>query len=241
VKLPHSWDGVFAALEPKVLPELRKIADIRENPYALIRTQILSLEHQLASSSAHQQGGWIFPFVPPPSGADQFDSKIVTAVYFTHLSTSIYRAKSLTARSKIARCAQKLVDALDELKPDQKELLLTFLPDRRAVAFDDYIAATRELKDRALEIRKYAGRGWGKATSQSRHMFVDQLLNAAADHGGRLTLNKRNGRGSLMDALDLLSGYLPKAFSRGLSFSQLSRWRRTWLQNCEKKFGRTRS
>jgi hypothetical protein len=231
----------MASLEPEVLPKLRKIADIRENPYASLYTHILSSAHQRASSSAHQLGEWIFPFFPPISGADRFDAKIVTAVYGTHVMTSMSRAKSLTARSKIARCAQELADALDELKPDQKELLLTFLPEHRAMAFDDYIAATRELKDRALEIHKLAGRSWGKATSQSRHMFVDQLLNAAADHGGRLTLNKRNGRGSLMDALDLLSGYLPNSFARGLSFSQLSRWRRTWVQNREKKFGKTRS
>jgi hypothetical protein len=228
----HGWRD----LDPAVLAELRKIAAIRENPYVLMHAQYVSLHNQ----HVLQNGGALDDLIVPPiTEAEQFDSKIKSAVWVAHLTIALSSPKKLTARKQIARCARELADTLQALRRDDKEILLHFLPHRRASTFEDFITATRELAHEARDICSLAGRPSSWQRRQARRSFVNLLLEAADDVGGKLTLNKRNERGSLKEAVDLLLPFLPPEFSKGLSFSVLSRLRRVWVQNRKRKSSRT--
>jgi hypothetical protein len=80
-------------LDPAVLAELRQKAAIREHPFALLRAQYVSLHNQYASLAA-QEGDLVAPMFPPPTAADQFDSKIETAIYIAHLRIALSNPKS---------------------------------------------------------------------------------------------------------------------------------------------------
>lgn len=117
---PRGWRD----LDPAVLAELRKIAGIRENPYAVLRAQYVQLHNQYAL-----QEGWPGDWIPPPTTeADQFDSKIKSAVWVAHLTIALSSPKRLTARKQIARCARELANTLQALRRDEIEILLHFLP-----------------------------------------------------------------------------------------------------------------
>jgi len=226
VKL-HGWRD----LDPAVLAKLRKIAAIRENPYASLHAQYVLLHNQYALSAA-QEGELVVPIMPPITAADRFDSKIETAVYAAHFSIALGSPKKLAARKQIARCAQELANTLQALRRDEKEILLHFLPDRRASTFDDFIAATCELADEARDICSLAGRPSGWLRQRAQRSFVNGLLDAA---DGKLTPNVRSERGTLVDAIKLLLPYLPQEISKMPSFSTLKRLRNTWVQNRKRK------
>jgi hypothetical protein len=228
VKL-HSWRD----LDPAVLAELRKIAAIRENPYALLRAQYVLSHNQYALLSA-QEGNLVVPIIPPTTAADQFDSNIEAAVYVAHCTIALGSAKKLTARKQIARCAQELANALQALRRGEKDLLVHFLPHRRQAAFDDFITATRKLADEARLICSLAGRPSSQLRRQAQRFFVNHLLDAAADADGKLTLNARSERGTLVDAIELLLPYLPQEISKRPSFSTVKRLRDAWVQNRKK-------
>jgi hypothetical protein len=96
--------------------------------------------------------------------------------------------------------------------------------------------ATRELADEARLICRLAGRPSGWLRREARHRFVNDLLDAAAAAGGKLTLNARSERGTLVDAIKLLLPYLPQEISKMPSFSTLKRLRDAWVQNLKRKF-----
>jgi hypothetical protein len=225
VKL-HGWRD----LDPAVLAELRKIAKIRENPYALLHAQYVLLHNQYALSAA-QEGELVAPIMPPITAADRFDSKIETAVYVAHFSIALRSPKKLAARKQIARCAQELANTLQALRRDEKEILLHFLPHRRASIFEDFITETRELADEARDICSLAGRPSGWLRQRAQRFFVNRLLDAA---DGKLTLNARRERGTLIDAIELLLPYLPQEISKRPSFSSLKRLRGAWVQKRKK-------
>jgi hypothetical protein len=185
-----------------------------------LHAQYVSLHNQYASLAA-QEGDLVAPMFPPPTVADQFDSKIETAIYIAHLRIALSNPKKLTARKKIAHCAQELAHTLQALKREEKDVLVHFLPYGRQAIFDDFIVATRELADEARLIC---------------HRFVNDLLDAAAAAGGKLTLNARSERGTLVDAIKLLLPYLPQEISKMPSFSTLKRLRDAWVQNLKRKF-----
>jgi hypothetical protein len=222
-------------LDPAVLAELRQKAAIREHPFALLHAQYVSLHNQYASLAA-QEGDLVAPMFPPPTVADQFDSKIETAIYIAHLRIALSNPKKLTARKKIAHCAQELAHTLQALKREEKDVLVHFLPYGRQAIFDDFIVATRELADEARLICRLAGRPSGWLRLEARHRFVNDLLDAAAAAGGKLTLNARSERGTLVDAIKLLLPYLPQEISKMPSFSTLKRLRDAWVQNLKRKF-----
>ena len=223
-------------LDPAVLAEVRKIFAIHEHPFALLHAQYVSLQNQYAL-----QHGTLDEFmVPPRTAAEEFDSKIDTAIYMAHLSIALSNPKKLTARKKIAHYAQGLASTLRALKREEKDVLVHFLPHSRQATFDDFIAATRELADEARLICRLAGRPLGWLTREARHQFVNRLLDAAAAADGNLTLNPRTERGTLVDAIELLLPYLPKEMSkRPPSFSTLKRLRKAWGQNRKRKLKRT--
>jgi hypothetical protein len=77
-------------------------------------------------------------------------------------------------------------------------------------------------------------RGPGKWEERVRKQFVSGLLDAAALAGGELGVNRRNGRGSLVDAVNLLRPHLPELFQHGLSVSTLRPLKAAWLKNRKK-------
>lgn len=222
----HGWRD----LDPAVLAELRKIASIRESPYALMHAQYVSLHNQ----QVLQNGGALDDLISPPTTkTDQFDSKIKAAVWVTHVAIALSSPKKLTARKQIARCARELADTLQALRRDDKEILLHFLPHRRASTFEDFITATRDLADEARDICSLAGRSSSRSRRVTQRCFVNHLLDAA---DGKLTLNARSERGTLVDAVELLLPYLPQEISKKPpSFSTLKRLRDAWVQNRKKE------
>jgi len=70
----------------------------------------------------------------------------------------------------------------------------------------------------------------GKGEERVRKQFVSGLLDAAALAGGELGVNRRNGRGSLVDAVDLLKPLLPELFQHGLSAYTLRTLKEAWLK-----------
>jgi hypothetical protein len=220
-------------LDPAVLAELRKIAAIRENPYALLHAQYVSLHNQRALTLDDLM-------VPPTTAAEEFDSKIRSAIYVAHFCIALSNSKKLIARKEIARCARALASVLQALKRDDKEILLHFLPYRRQATFDDFVTATRELADEARQICSLAGRPSGRSRRETQHSFVNHLLDAVNDAGGKLTLNARSERGTLIEAIKLLLPYLPQEISKMPSFSTLKRLRDAWGSKSEKKSKRPR-
>src|SRR5262249_2883170 len=223
-------------LDPAVLAELRKIAAIREHPFALLHAQYVSLHNQYASLAA-QEGELVVPMIPPTTAAERFDLRIETAVHVAHLTIAWSSPKKLTARKQVAHYAQGLANTLRALRQDEKDLLVHFLPYRRRATFDDFVTATRELADEARQICSLAGRPSGRSRRVTQHCFVNHLLDAVNEADGKLTLNARNERGTLVDAIKLLLPYLPEEISkRAPSFSTLKRLRDAWVQNRKRKF-----
>jgi len=210
-------------LDPAVLAKLRKIAAIRENPYASLQA--------MQAKYAFLQGELDVP--PPATAADQFDLKIRAAIDVAHFCIALSHPKKLTARKEIARCAQELANVLQALRRQEKDLLVLFLPHCRQATFDDFVAATRELADEARHICSLAGRPLGRVRRITRRAFVNCLLSAA---GGKLTLNARTERGTLVDAVELLLPYLPQEISKMPSFSTLKSLRRAWGKKRKKEF-----
>jgi hypothetical protein len=118
---PHGWRD----LDPAVIAELRKLAAIRENPYALLHAQYVSLRNQYALSSA-QEDDLPVPMFPPITEAEQFDSNIMSAIWVAHLSIALSSPKKLTTRKKIARCARELAKTLRHSAETIKRYCSTF-------------------------------------------------------------------------------------------------------------------
>ena len=113
----HGWPELDSA----VLVKLRKIADVRENPYGALYRQIV-LAHNQRASLFPQEGEFIAPIFPVPStAAEEFDSKIKGALYTAHFSIALTKSKKLETRKEIASCAQELFNTLHTLKRDDKE------------------------------------------------------------------------------------------------------------------------
>jgi hypothetical protein len=221
VKPSYRWAGVLAKRLPDtaVLDRLRDIAAIRENPYYLLYDRV-----------AAKQGERI----PITGSLDRFDSRIISAVYVTHLIFTLSSSKELKTRKQIARCSQELAGTLKALTRGEKQILIHFLDNSSQATFDDFIAATQTL---AIEARRICSLAKGPKSMrhkrEAKRLLVNALLDAAADAGGNLTLNQRSERGTLIDAIEVLLPYLPKEISERSSFSTLRRLREPWAQNRE--------
>jgi hypothetical protein len=76
------------------------------------------------------------------------------------------------------------------------------------------------------------GKPAGAVRDQAFHDFVYGLLEAAARTGGRLTLEKNIGRGTLISVLERLRGYLPIGFvPKRPPFSTLQRIKREFEES----------
>jgi hypothetical protein len=184
----HGWPDI----DPADLAKLRKIAVIRENPYASLYRQIILSHNQRALEDT-----LIAPIFPVPStAAEEFDSKIKAAVYTAHFTIALTNSKKLETRKQIARCAQELANVLRTLKKDEKDILVHFLPHRRQATFDDFVTATRELAAEARHICSLAGRPSGRFRQVTQRSFVTLILDAAADAHGPVSLAARNAQRS---------------------------------------------
>jgi hypothetical protein len=97
------------------------------------------------------------------------------------------------------------------------------------------LEAVSDLAERLYELERLKRDGRpNKWAEIIRKRFVNSLLDAAYEAGGDLGVNRRNGRGSLVDAVNLLKPHLPKLFRRGLSPSTLKTIKTAWLKTRKK-------
>jgi hypothetical protein len=175
--------------------------------------------------------------IPPGIGLwgahEKFAFDVMNVVRMVHDYGNLFDASKLKRHKEIAFHARELVKHLKA--SDEKKLV--------AIVSSDTISAITGLArgaERAGHLAKTKRQGnWPLKVRKS---YVEGLLDAAANAGGRLTLNRRREGGSLVDALRLLNPYLPKEgvlaqSSDDKSFSTLRRiydpWckDRPWLKN----------
>ncbi len=224
--LPTTLYTLHPQLEPKVFDELAKLAGIQESPYPILKVD------ELAKAAGIQENVTFFTSV-----RKEFEREIMVALTAAHIGAAIIGGSKKLMRTKtIAREAKALTDTLGRMRTKEKDILACFLPYGRSEVFDDFIVFARELAKCANEVLRM-GKVSKRATALRvmRRALVGALLNAAATARGKLTLNKRSDRGSLVEALELLKPYLPPEMSEHLSFSNLVTLRRAWVKKHKKK------
>jgi hypothetical protein len=87
------------------------------------------------------------------------------------------------------------------------------------------IATVNHLEKQARDFERYGRIKLSRAKTAEvlRKIFVSKLLEAANEAGGHLGLTPRNGRGSLVEVINLLQPYLPAEFQTKLSIATLRR------------------
>jgi hypothetical protein len=129
---------------------------------------------------------------------------------------------SCTPSSKVSTKARRHARELKEALKALSHLLPS--ADRHIVAVSEVAKALHPL-ERFTTIKRP-----GKRAEIFRKRFVENLLHAADKAGGQLGLNRRNGRGSLVEVINLLQPYLPAESQHGLSAPTLRRVKETWLK-----------
>jgi hypothetical protein len=136
----------------------------------------------------------------------------------THRAEAIKYAHELPHR-KIAQYARGLATLLKT----SNTLHLTFLMGRTP-NIEYFAEALDELNYRCRMVGGLVkGRRVARDINGTRHQFVRMLLENAEQAGGRLTLDRRNEAGSLVESIELLKPFLPKEVSGKLSFSTVRR------------------
>jgi hypothetical protein len=169
--------------------------------------------------------------IPPGIGLwgphKKFAFDVLKCIRIVHDYGNILNASKIKRLKEIAYHADELAQ---HLKASDKKKLF-------AVISSDTIRGITGLArgaQRAKKLTKAPRRG--KWPVKIRKAYVEGILDAAAAAGGRLTLNRRNEGGSLVEALSLLNHYLPKEgvlgpLSKEWSFSTLRRIYDPWLRN----------
>jgi hypothetical protein len=139
-----------------------------------------------------------------------FDAAIEDMISFVHYVATCSNATMPKTAANIGRLACRLSTELES-----SGLSGWFLASD--VAAINHLAKQVQVFERSSRIAPRA------RAAAVRKYFVSQLLEAANDVGGRLGINQRNGRGSLVEVIDLLRPYLPAEFQRGLSARTLRR------------------
>jgi hypothetical protein len=114
----------------------------------------------------------------------------------------------LEGASKAGRLVDKLENLLDA-NPNLSRGL-----GWRMEVFGDLSEGLHKLE----QFKKQRPKKWAMTI---RWRFVNDLLDAVHHAGGELGVNLRNGRGALIDAIELLQPHLPNDFRHGLSASTL--------------------
>jgi hypothetical protein len=161
----------------------------------------------------------------PTTPREEFRSMIIANIEEAHYLAASANKTTLKMKKigSLARELKKILAASNE------QYLSQLLPS----PVEHYISALNDLAKEAQRIgrRKKAKVSPSKMLTLYRMLFVHRLLDAAYNAGGRLGVNSRTGRGSLVDAIEILKPYLPAEFSQKLSVETLRRIKREWVKN----------
>jgi hypothetical protein len=156
-----------------------------------------------------------------------FVSEVLKCIRMVHDYGNILNASKIKRIKEIDHHAHKLAQ---HLKASDKKKLFAIVSSDTIQGISGLARGARRAKQLAKAPRQ------GKWPVTLRKAYVEGILDAAAAAGGRLTLNRRNEGGSLVEALSLLNPYLPKEgvlrpLSKEWSFSTLRRIYDPWLRN----------
>jgi hypothetical protein len=168
--------------------------------------------------------------IPPGIGLwrphEKFVFDVKKCIRMVHDYGNILDASKLKRLKEIAYHADELAQ---HLKASDKKKLFAVVSSDTIRGITGLARGARRAKLLAKAPRR------GKWPVTLRIAYVEGILDAAAAAGGRLTLNRRNEGGSLVEALSLLNPYLPKEgvlrpLSKAWSFSTLRRIYDPWLR-----------
>jgi len=143
------------------------------------------------------------------------------------IKTAHWRADDDPSPLKKAKKTRKLAGQLEEALHQDGDLL-------RYLPFSD-VRAVSNLVNALYKLERDKKRGRPKKWATTiRKRFVNGLFDAVHDAGGELGLNRRNGRGSLVDAIEKLRPHLPNEFRRGLGEETLVKLKQVWVKNRKK-------
>ena len=198
-------------LDPKVMSKLVQLARIIESPFPRVENI-----HGYGLTSTNRQ--W-------------FASQITGMVSTAHTVAALNNARQIKTDKQIGCLARELERAI---RASDQTQLSYFLPSGSTL--DSCIAVLNDLAKAAHDIGqlKKAPRK-GKMAETMRNVFIEQLLDAADEAGGKFGLNRRSEGGPLVEALDLLEPYLPPKFLAKTSVATLRRIQNSWLKNKENK------
>jgi hypothetical protein len=155
---------------------------------------------------------------------EKFVFDVLKCIRMVHDYGNILDASKLKRLKEIAYHADELAQ---HLKASDKKKLFAIVSSDTIRGITGLARGARRAKQLAKAPRQ------GKWPVTLRKAYVEGILDAAAAAGGRLTLNRRNEGGSLVDALILLNPYLPnvgvlRPLSKEWSFSTLRRIYDPW-------------
>ena len=166
--------------------------------------------------------------IPPGIGLWQphkkFASDVLKCIRMVHDYGNILDASKLKRLKEIDHHAHELAQ---HLKVSDKKKLIAIVSSDTIRGITGLARGARRAKQLAKAPRR------GKWLVKMRKAYVEGILDAAAAAGGRLTLNRRNESGSLVEALSLLNPFLPeegvlRPLSKEWSFSTLRRIYDPW-------------
>ena len=156
-----------------------------------------------------------------------FVSDVLKCIRMVHDYGNIFDASKIKRLKEIAHHADELAQ---HLKASDKKKLFAVVSSDTIRGITGLARGARRAKLLAKAPRP------GKWPVKIRKAYVEGILDAAAAAGGRLTLDRRKERGSLVEALSLLNPFLPEQgvlqpLSKEWSFSTLRRIYDPWLRN----------
>jgi hypothetical protein len=169
--------------------------------------------------------------IPPGIGLWQphkkFASDVLKCIRMVHDYGNILDASKLKRLKEIDNHAHELVK---HLKASDKKKLFAIVSSDTVQGITGLARGAQRAKLLAKAPRQ------GKWPLTLRKAYVEVILDAAAAAGGRLTLNRRNEGGPLVEALSLLNPFLReegvlRPLSKEWSFSTLRRIYDPWLRN----------
>jgi hypothetical protein len=169
--------------------------------------------------------------IPPGVGLwrphEMFVSDVLKCIRMVHDYGNILNASKIKRLKEIAYHSHQLAQ---HLKASDKKKLFAIVSSDTIQGITGLARGARRANQLAKAPRQ------GKWPVKIRRAYVEGILDAAAAAGGRLTLNRRNERGSLLEALSLLNPFLPeegvlRPLSKEWSFSTLRRIYDPWLRN----------
>jgi hypothetical protein len=197
--------------DPKVLAKLARLAGIVESPPFTEN---------------------LYGFALLTTNVKRFEADIIGNIETAHYCSALTNARKLKNAKRVGRLARELTKALGANKDQWEQILRSTLD---TPTLDTLNAMLNKLAKEAQTIERLKNSKRGKAQEVTRKVFIEGLLDAAHSAGGEFKLNRRTGRGSLTEALEVLAPYLPAEFSAKNSPATLRRVKQAWLKNRENK------